>query len=282
MPNVATCIYKADDKMVEMLCTYVYSAKKYIDCKVFVYHDGLTAAQQRRVNYLAGDVTFVPIKLKHDTKYHLPAMKVPVWNEIVNDPVHEGSHLILSDFDMLFLRDPQLFWLMDGSDLIHTPKDNQNEKYRLNTGIMFIRDVVSVRRLFKDWTKTVLRIATSKECCEESVKAHGAIDQASFAKYLNPKDYFQSVKILNCCVKGAPSSLYNLHKDWGKIAENCAVIHFKSDWTKVLLSSESYKVALKACGWDKFDDPLKWEPSFKLWRSCYNEMRMEAIENHKE
>tara|TARA_R110002096_G_scaffold66682_2_gene162167 strand:- start:4592 stop:5431 length:840 start_codon:yes stop_codon:yes gene_type:complete len=272
--HVATCIYKADDDMVEMLCVYAYSATKNMNCKVFVYCDGLTEKQKQRVSQFSDDVFFVPVKLEHEKKDHMPAMKVPLWDQIVNDPIHDGKHLILSDFDMLFLRDPNVFWLMEGAsvDLAFTPKDNQSEKFRLNTGIMFIRGTWAVRRLFKDWHKTVLMISQSKEHSDQAVKQHGSIDQASFAKYLDPSDFFKEVKRLDCRLKGVPSSRYNLHKDWGNISEYCSVIHFKSGWPKILLSGDDFETGLKVSGWDKLEESKEWEPSYKLWRECYNEM----------
>ena len=259
--RVATCIYNPTSITVQMLQVFVYSVLKNTKLDVIVYASGLMNGSIKE----SDRVQVVPIDV--DIRgCQLPARKISIWRDIAEE--NSDTNLILCDNDMLMLRDPSGVFEGD-ADFYFTVKDNQLSKYRLNTGVVFARNCSS---LFKDWESGVEKILSDHLKSRDSEERHGAADQCWLADQLNQTNYFLPVDRGGVRMQALRSSIYNLHKDWSSVPENCRMIHFKSNWSLVVTHGDDYYQAMKSCGWDRVEEAYNWKPCFELWREHYREM----------
>lgn len=268
MIHIATCIYNVDDRMFEMLRVYVYSVSKHVDCELFIYYDGLSPAQIDHLQRITDKVRLVSYNSTNIKDAEKPAQKVKIWSEIAHDPVHEAQPLILSDFDMLFVDDPSFVFPRMGIndvDLCYTLKDDPNAKFRLNTGILFLRKPKSCRQLMLAWRSDVARSLGNKQVSDAMASTHGSVDQCVLMSWLQSSNSM-------CKSKPAPASVFNLHKDWSEIPESCCVIHYKSTWDKVLTCGDNFRQCLMYQGWWRREEARTWKPAFDRWKEYQREL----------
>lgn len=273
-PRIATCIYNATDDMWEMLRVFVYSALKETGCDIHVYQSCLTKKQRAQLLAMSPRVHQKRIEFECGHPEHKASQKIRIWRKIDQD--HMGHDLILADFDMLFVGDPtplfrEMMTFEGKADICFTAKDDQHEKYRLNTGVLFRSRFSDAREFFGKWEAGIEMLAGNLVAAEVQVCLHGALDQAWLASLLHQKDYFQLVRVPHLWLQAVKASVYNLHKDWSRVPDECCLIHFKSNWPHVLLHGDDFSSALEHAGWNKAEAKT-WEPSFRLWRNCYNEL----------
>lgn len=263
--HVATCIYSASDNMKKMLEVFAYSLSLNADCDLFVYHDGLTKDEKRLVLRANSRTKFIECSFGTKDNNHRPAQKIQWWNFAIIRGLHDHTNLILCDFDMLVIGNVfEAFTECDGG-ILYTMKDDPAEKYRLNTGIVFVRNPGKSLLFFREWARSTLEIINS-DSAEEAVADYGAADQAAFAALTRLRRPF------NCSLQSVRASAYNLHKDWGSVPDSCRVIHFKSGWHNVLFRGEDYQSAATAEGWWRRENARAWKPCFDLWRSYYGSL----------
>lgn len=268
MIHVATCVYGIDDKMFEMLKVYAYSVLKNVRCELFIYTDGITLQQASELSFLSDRLNLVSFKEQRLRKNEKASQKVRIWKEISSDPLHEKQPLVISDFDMLFLKDvSRVFEVMDRdqADLCYTLKDQWNEKYRLNTGILFLNNPRNCRQIMRAWAADVTRSLNNAAVAESMASSHGSVDQCVLMSWLESDNAM-------CKTHSLPASQFNLHKDWSNIPEDCCVIHYKSDWSKVLTTGDSFRRCLEYHGWWKREEARTWKPAFDLWKEYQQEL----------
>lgn len=268
MIHVATCVYGINDRMFEMLRVYAYSVAKNVDCRLFIYNDGLTTQQSIALSRISDRICLVSFSVQDIKTFEKPAQKVKIWSEITNDPVHKSQPLVLSDFDMLFLGDPShIFGDMqsDQVDLCYTLKDDCAAKYRLSNGILFMNEPEKCRQLMRAWASDVARSLENRLVADAMASSHGSVDQCVLANWLQSENSM-------CRSRSVSSSVYNLHKDWGDIPADCCVIHYKSDWSKVLTCGDNFRRCLEYHGWWKREEARNWKPAFDLWKKYQREL----------
>jgi hypothetical protein len=277
--EIATCIYNATPEMFTMLRVFVYSGLKHTGSDIHIYQNCLSKKQIRSLTG-SGRVKVKRIEFKCGNRKHKASQKIRIWRGIAAE--HEGRDLVLADFDMLFVGDPtRLFKEMgeNGHDICFTLKDDQTEKFRINAGVLFVHGNCRTYWFFEEWIRGIARIIGSPTEQFEATKNHGAADQAWIAGFLNKNDYFQSAKKTDLLIQGVKASIYNLHKDWGNIPDDCRMIHFKSTWPSVLLHGNDWDAALQSAGWGRREEVKSWEPSFRFWRNAYNEMNQKETQD---
>jgi hypothetical protein len=248
--------------MFEMLRVYVYSVSKHVDCELFIYQDGLSPRQITELSKITDKVRIVSFDTTDIKGAEKPAQKVRIWSEIAHDPAHESQPLILSDFDMLFMNDPSFIFedMCDGDvDLCYTMKDNQYAKYRLNTGILFLRTPKNCRQLMRAWSSDVTRSLGNDLVAKSMANTHGSVDQCVLMSWLESSNSM-------CRSRPVACSVFNLHKGWDNIPDKCCVIHYKSTWDKVLTCGDVFHHCLKRSGWWTRDEAYTWEPAFDMWK----------------
>lgn len=271
MIHVATCIYNVNDRIFELLRVFAYSVAKHVDCELFIYHDGLSPLQIAHLNQITDKIRLVSFSPTDIEGAEKPSQKVKIWSEIAHDPAHESHPLILSDFDMLFVDDPSfLFDQMEHVDLCYTMKDDPDSKYKLNTGILFLREPKNCRQLMRAWSSDVARSLGNKLVAEAMASTHGSVDQCVLMSWLESSNSM-------CRSEPVSASKFNLHKDWSKIPDGCCVIHYKSAWDKVLTCGDDFRHCLMYHGWWKREEARTWKPAFDLWKN-YQKMLEDSLQ----
>lgn len=270
--KIGTCIYNATDEMFEMLRVFLYSGLDKTNAEFLVYWNGLSKPQVDVLKSMSGSVRLVEVDFDCETSEHAASQKISIWKQIVWE--NRGHDLMLADFDMLFVGDPTSeFSLMrcSGVDLFFTVKDKPTDKFPVNTGVVFVSKYASASRFFTEWERGVAGLMGDPAVADASVERFGALDQAWIAGLIFPEG---RERAYGCEIQTLRSSIFNLHKDWSRIPEDCRMIHYKSTWPSVLLRSDNWEEALQSPGWSRPEVRL-WEPCFRAWRNTYNEMKEE-------
>jgi hypothetical protein len=275
--EIATCIYNATPEMFTMLKVFVYSGLKHTGSDIHIYWSDLDAWQLGDLVGMSDRVRLHKVDFSCDSEEHAASQKVRIWRQIAKE--HSGKNLMLSDFDMLFVGDPtQVFDRMIecGTEVCFTVKDDPKAKYPVNTGVVFVSRYCSSLKFFAQWGKGISDILEDPIRAWIAVQQFGAVDQSWVAELLLP-----SGKALShgCILQSVKASIYNLHKDWDDIPDDCRMIHFKSTWPSVLLHGNDWDAALHSAGWGHREEVKSWEPSFRLWRNTYNEMIQKETED---
>lgn len=262
--DFATCIYGATPSAIKMLKVFAYSLGRHTDSTLLIYHEPELVGELEEIRILNPNVEFLDLDVSWNRGSHQPAQKVSWWYRIIN---RSYSKLILCDFDMLVLNDPSIAFDRHEGDILYTMKDDLLARYRLNTGVVFVRNSVKSWDFFQSWNDMVFDILNCEDhkVAESFVEQYGAVDQAAFSILAKEQG--------NITLSPVSASRYNHHKDWSIVPEDCRLIHYKSGWSEVLLHGDDFKAALKHAGWDKIPDALTWKPCFDLWRKEYNELK---------
>ena len=270
--KIGTCIYNATDEMFEMLRVFLYSGLGRTDAELLVYWNGLSKSQVDAIKSMSCRISLAEAGPICQSSEHAASKKIGIWRQIAwENRVHD---LMLADFDMLFVGNPTpTFPLMEsfGVDLFFTVKDNPTDKFPVNTGVVFVSKYASASKFFAEWEKGVKRLIGDPAAAETAVEKFGALDQAWIADLIIPEGRGHAY---GCEIQTLKSSVFNLHKDWSRIPDDCRMIHYKSTWPSALLRSDKWEEALQSPGWSR-PEVRSWEPCFRAWRNVYNEMKEE-------
>lgn len=156
-----------------------------------------------------------------------------------NEPV------ILSDADMLALRDPVEIWDI-GFDVCYTARTHTNSgrNIPLNGGIVFVKPTAAAREFIKLWAEIDTRMYFDSSFHELYFRRYAGMNQASLGYLLEHPELY-SAKIFSVFTRK-----YNaVECDWQYIDNETCFVHIKSMLRNMILTKQQphgiYKTAMK-------------------------------------
>lgn len=281
--KIVSCVYGKDsEEYRRQLLVFLYSVKKNSNLDVILYHTSL----DNEIKTLISD-KFKNVELKEMPDKKFPSQqksstkKMFFWNEIIKD-LDEKEQYAFMDCDIVVLGDVSSAFENE-FDIAFTYR-SPNSKYRLNAGVIFIRNNEKVKALFQKWYDKTLG-DSEKGLFRFYEKRYGSIDQGVLCEMVNIDRNYHETRtevIDGLKIMGLPCSIYNESDDWQEEISGCLAVHLKAGWRVLICAGREYSSMEEACSyppWSKLDEGRKtqiksWKWGLKLW----NEYRKETEE----
>jgi hypothetical protein len=187
--------------------------------------------------------------------------------------LYPDSFLCLLDCDTILVKPIDRFFHRD-FDVVFTWKD---ERWPINTGVLLIKNRVSVRQFMREWLSQTEHIVAVPRSLSNALECSGAADQHAFRELVGFGEYdrvFQRAIAGNDVVfRGAPCRVLN-ETNCVPITEETHVIHYKGGW---------HNIILKGAPFTEHRPEVRCREMFEFWRQVdreANEALARAIAAH--
>lgn len=262
---IATSIFNASNDYDKILKVMLVSAStSNPNNKIKVYNLDLDEDVITEIKKKLKNVSFVRVNVPVNDEAELVSQKMFLWEEVIKDPKNHGRKVAILDCDMIVRKNLSEVFNMP-FDVAYTAKLNFTSRCPINSGAVYFRNSNQAKNFLLKWCKDTKDILRSGGISELNTYNFGGIDQFTLCQLLGQAPYLGRRNVRGIDTIGLPADIYNLHHDWRNY-DGAYVIHFKSQWSDVLLSKKRFMGALKKVGWHKNPVRVQWEPSYNLWK----------------
>lgn len=154
--------------------------------------------------------------------------------------IKSQENLIFIDADTVILKDISRFFSDSKAQIIFTV--DHNNKYPINTGVMFGKMTPAAQSFFFTWRKETEKVLNNPELYQQANNknlSYGGADQMSFQRLVKFKKHTDYYKRDGLLIQGMPRNWLN-ETNSVPISDKTHIIHYKGGWNDIFYKGRNF------------------------------------------